>query len=104
MPPGLIEEDVPATLLRQALRINPVTETALAKWRDVETSNALPGRSDSIDANNEMVLARGLGDEDRQASRDEKGNRRAGATGKSRNLLIKVLGTYPDYRRRQRVW
>ena len=31
------------------------------------------------DALNEMVLAQGLGDEDRQAPRDEKGDRGAGA-------------------------
>ena len=32
------------------------------------------------DAFDEMVLAQGLGDEDRQASRDEKGDRSAGAS------------------------
>jgi hypothetical protein len=34
----------------------------------------------SIGALDEMVLAQSLGDEDRQAPRDEKGNRCAGAT------------------------
>ena len=47
-------------------------------WRRDDADDALRSGPEHAGAFDEMVLAQGLGDEDRQASRDEKGDRGAG--------------------------
>jgi transposase len=49
-------------------------------WRRDDADDALRSGPEHAGAFGEMVLAQGLGDEDRQASRDEEGDRGAGAS------------------------
>jgi hypothetical protein len=59
-------------------RDQPNRRDIKVRGRD-NTGDALRGGSDHAGAHGEVVLAQGLGHEDRQAPRDEEGDRGAGA-------------------------
>src|SRR5476651_559332 len=69
--------DVPARF-RKSKAVGAVFELTCSKYRD-DAGHALRSGSEHAAAFEEMVLAQGLGDADRQAPRDEKGDRGAGA-------------------------